>query len=68
VQQRRLGRNVPVGPSALIAFGFKLFVDLAATAPAPAETTPWLIRWGFDLMQTLAGNPQRVGQRTAKAT
>jgi hypothetical protein len=56
---------VPVGPGALIAFGFKLFIDLAATAPAPAEATPWLIRWAFDLMQTLAGNPQRVGQRTA---
>jgi hypothetical protein len=56
---------VPVGPSALIAFGAKLFVDLAATAPAPSAAAHWLIRWAFDLMQTLAGNPQRVGQRTA---
>jgi len=63
-----MGRNVPVGPSALIAFGAKLFVDLAATAPAPSAAAPWLIRWAFDLMETLAGNPQRVGQRTAQAT
>ena len=54
-----------ISNSALIAFGAKLFVDLAATAPAPSAAAPWLIRWGFDLMETLAGNPQRVGQRTA---
>jgi hypothetical protein len=56
---------MPTLNSALIAFGAKIFVDLAATAPAPSAAAPWLIRWAFDLMETLAGNPQRVGQRHA---
>jgi hypothetical protein len=47
----------------VVGFAGKLFIEAAATMPPPLSTCGFWKAWAFDLIQSLAANKNRVGER-----